>query len=71
MASKSGVEILAIALLLALSITLMTIFDNAIINGGTTTVDISQFGEMVPELLVLHFIVWPTVTLGLYEWDHG
>jgi len=67
---KSAFEIFGIALLLALSIVLMTIFNNAVIGGGQTVVDISQYGEMVPELLILNLIVWPVITLGLYEWHH-
>jgi len=66
--TKSWFEILSIALLLALSIVFMTIFNNAVIGGGETVVDIAQYGEMVPELLILHVIVWPVITVGLYEW---
>ena len=66
--SKEKIEVLAIALLLALSISFMTIFNNAIINGGTTVVNVSKFGEMIPEMLVLHLLVWPIISVGLYEW---
>ncbi len=56
------------ALLLGLSITLMTVFNNAVIGGGETVVDVARYGEMLPELIVLHFIVWPIITVGLYLW---
>ena len=66
--AKNWFEVLAIALLLGLSIVLMTIFNNAVIGGGSTVVDINQYGEMVPELLLLHLVVWPVITVGLYQW---
>ena len=66
--TKSWLEVFAVALLLALSIVLMTVFNNAVIGGGTTVVDVAQYGEMVPELLVLHLVVWPVITVGLYKW---
>ena len=62
------IEILAVAFLLGLSITLMTVFNNAVIGGGETVVDVARYGEMVPELIVLHFVVWPVITVGLYLW---
>ena len=66
--TKSWLEVLSIALLLALSIVFMTVFNNAVIGGGSTMVDVAQYGEMVPELLLLHLVVWPVITVGLYEW---
>jgi len=66
--TKSWLEVLAVALLLALSIVFMTVFNNAVIGGGETVVDVAQYGEMVPELLLLHLLVWPVITVGLYEW---
>lgn len=69
--TKGRIEVLAVALLLALSITFMTVFNNAILNGGATVVDVSAFGEMMPELLVLHFVVWPVITVGLYQWHRS
>jgi len=66
--TKSWIEVFAIALLLALSVVLMTIFNNAVIGGGSTVVDIAHYGEMVPELLLLHLVVWPVITVGLYQW---
>ncbi len=46
----------------------MTVFNNAVIGGGTTVVDIARYGELLPELLLLHLVVWPVITAGLYEW---
>jgi len=66
--TKNWIEVFALAFLLALSIVLMTVFNNAVIGGGSTVVDITVYGEMVPELLVLHLIVWPVITVGLYQW---
>jgi len=66
--TKSWLEVFAVALLLGLSILLMTVFNNAVIGGGKTVVDITQYGEMLPELLLLHLVVWPVITVGLYEW---
>lgn len=66
--SRSFVELLALAFMLSLSVLFMTVFNNAVIGGGQTVVDLTQYGEMIPELLLLHLIVWPTITLGLYQW---
>jgi len=68
---KSWFEVLAIALLLSLSITLMTVFNAAVLDGGTTVVDVVQYGEMIPELLLLHFVVLPTISVGLYQWHQN
>ena len=66
--TKSWIEVFALAFLLGLAIVLMTVFNNAVIGGGSTGVDIAQHGEMVPELLLLHLVVWPVITVGLYQW---
>jgi len=66
--TKSWLEVFAVAFLLGLSIVFMTVFNNAVIGGGSTVVDIAQYGEQVPELLLLHLVVWPVITAGLYEW---
>lgn len=68
--SASLYEVLAISYLLALSIIAMTIFNNAVINGGKTIVTIAEYGEMVPELLLLNLIIWPTISVGLYHWHN-
>ncbi|WP_253739123.1 hypothetical protein [Halohasta salina] len=68
---KSLFEVFAIAFLLGLSIALMTVFNAAILGGGTTVVDVAQHGEMVQELLLLHFVVLPTVSVGLYHWHRS
>jgi len=64
--AKSFVEVMAFAFLLSLSIVLTVIFNIAVLNGGKTTVFLNKYGEMIPELLLLHFVVWPTITVGLY-----
>jgi len=46
----------------------MVVFNMAVLNGGQTVVTVNRYGEMVPELLLLHFIVWPTVSAGLAHW---
>ena len=66
--TKSWLEVFAVAFLLGLSIVFMTVFNNAVIGGGSTVVDIAQYGEQVPELLLFHLVVWPVITAGLYEW---
>ena len=65
---KSTLEVAAVALLLALAVTFMTIFNNAVIGGGETVVAINAYGELVPELLLLTLVVWPTISVGLYHW---
>jgi len=66
--AKSFVEVLGLAFLLSLSIVFTVIFNMAVLNGGKTTVYLNKYGEMIPELLVLHFVVWPTITVGLYAY---
>jgi len=66
--TKTWMEVFATALLLSLSISFMTVFNNAVIGGGSTVVDIARYGEMIPELLLLHLVVWPVITVGLYQW---
>ena len=66
---KSRVEVLAIALLLALSITLTVVFNIAVLNGGKTVVQVNKYGEMIPELLLLTLFVWPVISVGLYHWS--
>ena len=65
---KPLIEVLGVALLLGLSITFMTIFNNAVLNGGSTVVDINSHGEMIVELLLLNLVVWPAISVGLYHW---
>ena len=68
---KSWTEVLAIALLLALSVTLTVVFNMAVLNGGTTVVNVNKYGEMVPELLFLTLFVWPVISVGLYRWSEN
>jgi len=68
---KSRVEVLAIALLLALSITLTVIFNIAVLNGGQTVVKVNKYGEMIPELLLLTLFVWPVISVGIYQWHRN
>ena len=65
---KPLIEVLGVSLLLGLSIAFMTIFNNAVIGGGETVVAINEYGEMVPELLLLTLVVWPLISVGLYHW---
>lgn len=66
MPTKRAVMTYAVGFLLALSITFMSVFNNAVLNGGTTLVDLNRYGEMIPELLLLNFVIWPTISLGLF-----
>ncbi len=66
--SKSWVEVMALSFLLSLAIVFTVIFNVAILNGGSTTVYLNKYGEMIPELLLLHFVVWPVISVGLYLW---
>ena len=68
MNNKPLIEVLGVAMLLALSIVFMTVFNNAVIGGGETTVAINEYGEMVPELLILTLVVWPVISVALYVW---
>jgi len=46
----------------------MVVFNNAVLGGGKTLVRVNKYGEMIPELLILHFIVWPVISVALYLW---
>ena len=65
---RDALEVLAVAFLLALSITFMVVFNTAVLGGGKTLVKVNKYGEMIPELLILHFIVWPVISVALYLW---
>ena len=65
---RDTLEVLAVAFLLALSITFMVVFNTAVMGGGKTLVRVNKYGEMIPELLILHFIVWPVISVALYLW---
>ena len=54
---RDALEVLALSFLLALSLTFMVVFNTAVLGGGKTTVKVNKYGEMIPELLILHFIV--------------
>ena len=68
MRRKYMIEVLAVAMLLALAISFMTVFNSAVVGGGETIVSVDHYGEMVAELIILHFVVWPVITVGLYYW---
>ena len=65
---RDALEVLAVSFLLALSITFMVVFNTAVLGGGKTLVRVNKYGEMIPELLILHFIVWPVISVALYLW---
>ena len=65
---RDALEVLALSFLLALSLTFMVVFNNAVLAGGKTVVKVNKYGEMIPELLILHFIVWPVISVALYLW---
>ena len=65
---RDALEVLAVSFLLALSITFMVVFNTAVLGGGKTLVKVNKYGEMIPELLILHFIVWPVISVALYLW---
>ena len=66
--SKAWLEVLALSFLLSLAIVFTVIFNMAVLGGGKTTVYLNKYGEMIPELLLLHFVVWPVISVGLYLW---
>jgi len=66
--SKPLLEVAALSLLLSLSITFMVVFNIAVLNGGSTTVILTLYDEMVAELLLLNVVVWPTISAGLYHY---
>ena len=65
---RDALQVLAVSFLLALSMALMIIFNTAVLGGGKTLVRVNKYGEMIPELLILHFIVWPVISVALYLW---
>ena len=65
---RDALEVLAVSFLLALSLTFMVVFNTAVLGGGKTLVRVNKYGEMIPELLILHFIVWPVISVALYLW---
>jgi len=70
MSKKPPVEVFGVAFLLAMSIMFMLIFNLAVLNGGQTLVILDKYNEMVFELLLLNFVIWPSVSVGLYVWHN-
>ena len=66
--NKSWLEVLALSFLLSLAIVFTVIFNVAVLGGGKTTVYLNKYEEMIPELILLHFVVWPVISVGLYLW---
>jgi len=58
-------RVLAVSFALSLSIVFTLIFNMAVLNGGTTTVVVNRYGEMIPELLLLHLVVWPVMSVAI------
>ena len=62
---SSYTRVLAVSFALSLSIVFTVIFNMAVLNGGKTIVYVNKYGEMIPELLLLHFVVWPIMSVAL------
>jgi len=62
---SSYTRVLAVSFALSLSIVFTVIFNMAVLNGGKTIVYVNKYGEMIPELLLLHFVVWPVMSVAL------
>jgi len=58
-------RVLAVSFGLSLCIYFTVIFDTAVLGGGETTLYINDYGEMVPELLLLHLVVWPVMSVAI------
>jgi len=58
-------RVFAVSFGLSLSIVLTVIFNMAVLGGGKTTLYVNKYGEMIPELLLLHFVVWPVMSVAL------
>ena len=58
-------RVLAVSFGVSLSIVFTLIFNMAVLNGGETLVKVNKYGEMIPELLLLHFVVWPIMSVAL------
>jgi len=56
---------LAVSFGLSLSIVLTAVFMVAAGGGGSVTVYVNQYGEMIPELLLLMLVVWPIMSVAL------
>jgi len=63
---RDAIEVYGIAFLLALSVAFMMVFNNAVVYGGQTLVDLTLYGEMVFELLLLNLVVWPIISVAVW-----
>jgi len=68
MTLKELTQYLAVAYLLSMSIVMTVIFNIAVLNDGHTLVSVNKYGEMVPELLGLQLVMWPTISVVLAYW---
>ena len=63
---RDAIEVYGIAFLLGLSVAFMMVFNNAVVYGGQTLVDLTLYGEMVFELLLLNLVVWPVISVAVW-----
>lgn len=68
MGKSEIIEVLGVSFMLSLSIVMMVVFNMAVINGGQTLVMVNKYGEMIPELLLLNFLVWPVISVAIARW---
>jgi hypothetical protein len=63
---KETLTVYAIAFLIGLSITTLLLFNAALLSGGEITFVIDRYNEMWPEFILLHLIVVPVISVGLF-----
>jgi uncharacterized membrane protein len=65
---RNLINLVGLAFGLALAIAMSALFSMAFGYGGRVNMTIDQYGEMWPEMILLWFVVWPTMTVALYQY---
>lgn len=68
MIDRQLIEVIALAFGLALAIAMAAFFSIAFAYGGSITLSVNEYGEMWPEMVLMWFVVWPTMTVALHRY---
>ena len=66
--TQNVLRVTALAFLLSAYMILLLILNLAYIHGGEILITTNTYNEAFIEILVLHLIGWPVVTVGVYNW---
>lgn len=63
---RGFIKLLAVLMAAGLALLLTTVWLNAYVFGGSTTIYVNKLGEAGAELALFYGVVWPVISVGLY-----